>query len=626
MTWCHIPGWRRVPDCAQSCCGASADCDSRSVGAAPATSSGRVPASMQEQRVRVAVVTPELHRSGGTERSLCEQVLRWRTEFDLHVVTQRVDGVDLTAEELVRVRRVPGPHLVGYIWWMLANRLARRTLSSHSGVDVTMSPGVNALDADAIGVHIIFAKYWDHVGGTRAGRSSATLLRVVHRMLFLALFRALERWVYEGPALLWTMSERDAREVEERFDRPADSVAAVPHGVDADSFHPKHRISRRPTARLKLGLEEDDRLLLLVGNDLVKKGADHALAALALLPSWMKLAVAGGFVADELHVMADRAGVRDRVLMLPHVDDPIEYYAAADVLVAPSREDSFHLPAMEAMACGLPVIVSSEAGVSELVTDGRDALVIDDPANVDALAAAVARVLGGPELAESLAENGRSLAERFSWEENATRTAALLDREARTPRLLVLASDPGGTGGIQRATRLLLTGLCELYGSDRVGTVALRQEGDAPVPGRLLRRGQPMKRRRQRLSFIARARYSVAAVVTARRWRHRLALFACHPHRLPSPGLVGSSRALHTRSGVTASSHGVRCRPSLPADCVQPTSCSLRVSSPPAVWKRSPGFAPDRCVWFRTACSSAPQKPSRQLRRSIRRSSSASPV
>ena len=180
---------------------------------------------MQGQRVRVAVVTPELHRSGGTERSLCEQVLRWRTEFDLHIVTQRVDGVDLTAEELVRVRRVRGPHLVGYVWWMLANRLARRTLSSHSGVDVTMSPGVNALDADAIGVHIIFAKYWDHVGRTRAGRSSATLPRVVHRILFLALFRALERRVYEGPALLWTMSERDAREVEERFDRPADSVA-----------------------------------------------------------------------------------------------------------------------------------------------------------------------------------------------------------------------------------------------------------------------------------------------------------------------------------------------------------------------------------------------------------------
>ena len=483
--------------------------------------------------MRVAVVTPELHRSGGTERSLCEQVLRWRTEFDLHVVTQRVDGVDLTAEELVRVRRVPGPHLVGYIWWMLANRFARRTLSSHSGVDVTMSPGVNALDADAIGVHIIFAKYWDHVGGTRAGRSSATLLRVVHRILFLALFRALERRVYEGPALLWTMSERDAREVEERFDRPADSVAAVPHGVDTDSFHPKHRVSRRSTARLKLGLEEDDRLLLLVGNDLVTKGADHALAALALLPSWMKLAVAGGFVADELNVMADRSGVRDRVLILPHVDDPIEYYAAADVLVAPSREDSFHLPAMEAMACGLPVIVSNQAGVSELVADGRDAVVIDDPANADGLAAAVARVLGRPELAESLAENGRSLAERFSWEENATRTAALLDREARTPRLLVLASDPGGTGGIQRSTRLLLTGLCELYGSDRVGTVALRQQGDAPVPGRLLRRGQPIKRRRQRVSFIARARYALAAVSTARRWRRRLAIFACHPHLAP---------------------------------------------------------------------------------------------
>src|SRR4029453_1213129 len=137
------------------------------------------------------------------------------------------------------------------------------------------------------------------------------------------------------------------------------------------------------------------------------------------------------------------------------------------------------------------------------------------------------------ELAESLAANGRSLAERSSWEENAARTAALLVRGARAPRLLVVAPGPGGTGGIQRAPRLLLTGLCELYGSDRVGTVALRQRGDAPVPGRLLRRGQPKKSRRQRVSFIPRAGYSVAAIVTARRWRRRLAIFACHPHLAP---------------------------------------------------------------------------------------------
>jgi len=108
----------------------------------------------------------------------------------------------------------------------------------------------------------------------------------------------------------------------------------------------------------------------------------------------------------------------------------------------------------------------------------------------------------------------------------------LIERELRTPRFLVLAPDPGGTGGIQRATRVLLRALCDLYGAYRVGTLAIRSRDGAAVPGRVLRRGRAVSGS-ARVSHIERARFFAASVATARRWRRRLAVFAVHPHLAP---------------------------------------------------------------------------------------------
>jgi glycosyltransferase involved in cell wall biosynthesis len=225
------------------------------------------------------------------------------------------------------------------------------------------------------------------------------------------------------------------------------------------------------------------------------------------------------------------AGVPDRVHVLPQVDDPLTYYAAADILVAPSREDAY-LPALEAMACGLPVVVSAEAGVAELVTPDHEAVVLQDPMDVDAIVGAVERVIDDSRFAQDLAANGRALAERSSWDATAERTGDLIERELRTPRVLVLAPDPDGIGGIQRASRALLRSLCDLYGEDRIGTLALRRRNHVQVPGRALRPGRTVAGR-VRVGPVERARYAAASVATTRRWRRRLAVLAVHPHLAP---------------------------------------------------------------------------------------------
>ena len=244
--------------------------------------------------------------------------------------------------------------------------------------------------------------------------------------------------------MLWSVSARDARDLEARYGRPPGTIAVVPHGVDAQVFCPERRRAEREEARAELGLD-DERVVLLVGNDAWTKGVDLAVAALAHLPNDIALAVAGDADDAEVRAAAALIGVRNRIRMWPHRSDPSPYFAAADVLVAPSREDAFNLPTLEAMAYGLPMVVSRHAGVTELIEDGKHGLVIDDPGNVGELAARIERALD-PIVASELAQNGRELAELMGWDDNADRTAELVMREITTPRFLVLAADPFGVG------------------------------------------------------------------------------------------------------------------------------------------------------------------------------------
>ena len=76
-------------------------------------------------RLKVWVVTPELHRRGGTERCLAEQVERWKKRFDLRLYTMRAYGVDLEGVAVRCIPWLPGPHLFRYVWWFVANTLLR---------------------------------------------------------------------------------------------------------------------------------------------------------------------------------------------------------------------------------------------------------------------------------------------------------------------------------------------------------------------------------------------------------------------------------------------------------------------------------------------------------------------
>jgi len=220
----------------------------------------------------------------------------------------------------------------------------------------------------------------------------------------------------------------EAAQVAQLYGSDPDRVRVVPPGVDHAFFGPGHR----PQARRALGLPEDEPLLLFVGRIQPLKGADVAVRGLAALSDHprARLLVVGGPSGPrgEEHLVAlrslvERLGLEGRVQFVdPQPHELLStYYRAADVCIVPSRSESFGLVALEAAACGTPVVAAAVGGLTTLVECGRTGFLVD-PATPGDFARAVSDVLGRPELARRLATAAAVRARRYTW----ARAAALL--------------------------------------------------------------------------------------------------------------------------------------------------------------------------------------------------------
>ncbi len=336
-----------------------------------------------------------------------------------------------------KVSDIPGPHLVKYLWWLLANQWQRRRDLKSRGLryDLVYSPGINCWDADAIMIQIVFHEF------RRLVRDEIRLQalplrawpRAIHRQLYYRLIGALERRIYPNPRVtLAAVSRLTAGEVRRFFGRQ--DVEVIPNGIDVGTFNPEVRQARRPEIRRRMRYEERDFVLLLVGNDWKKKGLIYLFEAVArCLDLPLKVLVVGRDDRAPYHAAIERLGLRGRVGFAEPSPDVVQFYAAADAYVGPSLHDSFALPPSEAMACGLPVITSASNGGSEMITDGEDGFVLRDPKNVEELAERIRRLFTRADLRWRMGESAARTARQYqwSWDRNAEQTRVLLEEALR---------------------------------------------------------------------------------------------------------------------------------------------------------------------------------------------------
>lgn len=259
-----------------------------------------------------------------------------------------------------------------------------------------------------------------------------------------AYLRAATRQAVRSADAIIAVSRFTARELEDVLAVEPSRIHVVPNGIDANA--PVPTASQVSTLRDRLKLPVG--YLLAVGTLQPRKNIATLLAAyaklVASLPDAPDLVVAGspGWGNVSVRGAAQSLGIGRRVHTPGFVPDAdlAALYAGARLFAMPSLYEGFGLPALEAMAAGVPVVVSQASSFPEIV---GDAGLTVPPLEVDAWAAALRRLVEEPDLARRLGDSGRERAATFTWQRAAEATAQVYRGVAGTATRPTLEVDHG---------------------------------------------------------------------------------------------------------------------------------------------------------------------------------------
>jgi glycosyltransferase involved in cell wall biosynthesis len=214
-----------------------------------------------------------------------------------------------------------------------------------------------------------------------------------------------------------TSSEVSARQIIQDFGVRPDRIRNVRNGLDTELFSPDERVQKRENELLCVGRSTDP-----------NKGIKTLIQALGRLPEHVRLTLVDDNSPDnQVLEWARAAGVVDRLRLTGRVDSDelVRLYREASVVVVPSRYEGFGLPAVEAMACGTPVVATRSGALSEVLdlTGGGVPVDRDDP---DSIAGGIRRLLEDTQGRAAMAKTGRErVVETLSWPRVAAATEAV---------------------------------------------------------------------------------------------------------------------------------------------------------------------------------------------------------
>jgi UDP-glucose:(heptosyl)LPS alpha-1,3-glucosyltransferase len=355
---------------------------------------------------------------GGCEHYISDLARRLaRDGHSVHLYACRWDATALPLS--THYHRLPAPRGPRFLRpWRFARACEEALLAHHH--DVTMG----------------FDKTWGQdvlypQGGLHAASATQNLLkhppglgRTLARMLKAIdpasrSFKALERKQYlEGKRPIILVNSRMVQKhFETYYEIPASDVLVLPSAIDPDRFAAEDRLKRRAEERQRWLVGDDESVGLFVAMNYRLKGLSPLIHSLKFVNSARphRLVIVGHPNYRRYQKLAQKLGVQNRVIFLGFHADPKNQYFGADFLVHPTFYDPCSLVALEAFACGLPVITSRYNGASEFITPGKDGLVIDDPHDHLTLGKAIETMIE-PAFRSSCASSVRQLARRWTFE------------------------------------------------------------------------------------------------------------------------------------------------------------------------------------------------------------------
>lgn len=369
----------------------------------------------------LAFIAHEVHRRGGQERAAAEVLARVARRVPVTVIASCCELPDAPVQ-WSRVAPPARPHALGS--WLFARAAA--AAERRAGCTISNSIGAAAAEADVVTAQFCHAAFTARFGGLRGGSALGRAWQGVAQQVFVRQ----ERHIYTARRLrkVIAVSQGTSRELQEFYGVPERLIAVVPNGVDHAVFCPAADAEAKRTLRSRLGLPESAFIALFCGGDWERKGLRDAIDAVAGMPDTL-LCVVGHGDEGAMREHAKRRNATAQVRFAGRTPTPQQWYAAADVLVHPSRYEAFSLVTLEASASGLPIVAHAINGTEELVEPGVNGFLtgfggdaLREPLNL-------LREDAGRRAAMSAAALERS--RRYSWERVAGEYFDVLAEAAR---------------------------------------------------------------------------------------------------------------------------------------------------------------------------------------------------
>lgn len=368
------------------------------------------PLSASTRRLRIAFVVHDYNRVLGHSRYVVELAERFAADHDVHVFANRFERLPATivGHRVPAVRR--SALLSIFSFYVPASLMVRGRF------DIVHAQGFAVHAPDIVTAHISNARWLE---GRRLLEGAQ--LSWKERMFGALVIPAERRSLRDPGATVIALSSALRHDLSSTYGRDGETVV-IPHGVDHRQFHPGVRTLFRDTVRRELRVDDSTVLFLYVGD--LRKGFAPAIRALASVRNAHLLGISRTR-PGEYEALAAERGIHRRVSVLSATDGIERYYAAADVLVLPTPYDAFGMVITEALACGLPVITTTKAGASELLTDGTEGVLLRSATDIAGLAAAMRRLADSPGTRARMSAAAASLMREHTWDRVAERTLAV---------------------------------------------------------------------------------------------------------------------------------------------------------------------------------------------------------
>lgn len=373
------------------------------------------------RRLRIAMLNRSfVATGGGAERYSMALVEQLAQRHEVHVFAQQIEHqwIGVTYHRLwtplVRPRWINQLWFAVISWWV-----------TRKGFDVVHSHE-NTWHGHVQTVHVLPVKH-SLFNELMGGRLVLRWLKVVTSpRLLVYLWLEKMRYAPKPRRCVVATSPSLGSILAQTFPKSAFMLGMLPPGI-ARVERPAD-VEQQRAARQALGLPTEGMCILFVANDYRKKGLPSLMEALKLMPPDVFLAVVGNSAhVPTFRIQAQAMDLVSRIFFLGSLSDMGMAYSAANCLAHPTLEDTFAMVVLEAMAHGVPVVVSSVffCGISGLLQDRMQVLILEDPRDIPNLATLIQQALYDLVLRKQLIDAGSAFAQCYLWAEIAQRQEQL---------------------------------------------------------------------------------------------------------------------------------------------------------------------------------------------------------